>query len=162
MKKTVKIKQVLDSVNSTHIRRTLKGLYYRKVPGRKPYKPFSMLKAQLLKHLLRIPSDRRLDLRLKHDTRAARARGYKKQTPSHGLFTHFRHKLGEDTYLKVLNDLLGRLPESGVVKGEVFAVDSTHVDAYGQRSKDNRTGRSDPESRASFLSIIYAVQSAAV
>jgi len=68
----VKIKQVLNSVNTPHTRRLLKGFYHKKGPGRKPHNPLAMLKAQLLKHLLRIPSDRRLALRLKHDRRAAK------------------------------------------------------------------------------------------
>jgi len=106
-----------------------------------------MLKAQLLKHLLRIPSDRRLALRLKHDRKAAKACGFKKQTPSHGLFTHFRKRLGADTYYRIFNQLLRRLLEDGAVKGEVIAVDSTHVEAYSQRAPDNRTGKSDPEAR---------------
>jgi len=104
-----------------------------------------MLKAQLLKHLLRIPSDRRLALRLRHDRRAARACGFGKRTPSHGLFTHFRHRLGEETYLCIFNHLLQRLLESGVVSGRVIAVDSTHVDAYSQRAPDNRTARARSE-----------------
>jgi hypothetical protein len=33
------------------------------------------------------------------------------------------------------------------VKGDVIAVDSTHVDAYSQRASDHRTGKSDPEAR---------------
>jgi hypothetical protein len=33
------------------------------------------------------------------------------------------------------------------VKGEVVAVDSTHVDAYSQRASNKRTGKSDPEAR---------------
>ena len=36
------------------------SLYHGEGAGRKPYDPISMLKAQLLKHLLRVPSDRRL------------------------------------------------------------------------------------------------------
>ena len=138
---------MLNSVNTPHTRRLLKGFYHKKGPGRKPYNPMSMLKAQLLKHLLRIPSDRRLALRLKHDTRAARKCGFRKQTPSHGLFTHFRHRLGHDTYNRIFNQLLRRLLEDGAVRGDVIAVDSTHVDAYSQRAPDNRTGRSDPEAR---------------
>ena len=94
-----------------------------------------MLKAQLLKHLLRIPSDRRLALRLRHNRRTARACGFRKQAPSHGLFTHFRKRLGVKTYLKIFNQLLRRLLDSGVVKGEVVAVDSTHVKAYSQRHR---------------------------
>jgi hypothetical protein len=61
----VKIKQVLDSINTTHRRRFLKGLYHKKGPGRKPYNPLNMLKAQLLNLLLRIPRERPA-LRLKH------------------------------------------------------------------------------------------------
>jgi transposase len=143
----VKIKQVLNSVNTKHIRNQLRDHYHRKGPGRKPINPLAMLKAQLLKHLLRIPSDRRLALHLKHDKRAAKACGFRKQTPSHGLFTHFRHRLGQDTYHRIFNQLLRRLLEDGAVKAEVIAVDSTHVDAYSQRAPDNRTGRSDPEAR---------------
>ena len=60
----MKIKQVLNSVNSRHIRDSLKNLYHRKGPGRKPINTQAMLKAQLLKHLLRIPSDRRLRTRV--------------------------------------------------------------------------------------------------
>ena len=143
----MKIKRVLDSINSRRLSRLLRGLYHRKGPGRKPYNPLSMLKAQLMKHLLRIPSDRRLALRLRHDRRAARACGFRKETPNHSLFTHFRHRLGEETYLKTFNDVLRRLLESGAVKGDVVAVDSTHVKAYSQRSHDNRTGLSDPDAR---------------
>jgi len=143
----VKIRQVLNSVNTRPIRNMLRDLYHQKGPGRKPYNPQSMLKAQFLKHLLRIPSDRRLALRLKHDRRAARACGFMKHTPSHGLFTHFRHKLGENTYQEIFDHLLRRLVDAGAVKGEVVAVDSTHVNAYSQRALDNRTGKSDPEAR---------------
>ena len=143
----MKIKQVLDSVSSRRLSRLLRGLYHRKGPGRKPYNPMSMLKAQLLKHLLRIPSDRRLALRLKHDRKAARACRFRKRTPSHSLFTHFRHRLGEETYLKIFNNLLKRLLDSGKVKGDVVAVDSTHLKAYSQRSHDNKTGRSDTDAR---------------
>jgi transposase len=143
----VKIKQVLDSVNTRPIRRLLRNLYHHKGPGRKPYNPLSMLKAQLLKHLLRIPSDRRLALRLKHDRRTARACGFRKHTPSHGLFTHFRRRLGENTYHQIFDHLLRKLVGLGMVKGEIIAVDSTHVEAYSQRARDNKTGRSDPDAR---------------
>ena len=143
----MKIKQVLDSTSSRRLGRLLRGLYHRKGPGRKPYNPLSMLKAQLLKHLLRIPSDRRLALRLKHDRRAARACGFRKRTPSHGLFTQFRHRLGKETYLQIFHHLLQKLLESGVILGKVVAIDSTHIKAYSQRSHNNQTGRSDPDAR---------------
>jgi transposase len=143
----VKIRQVLNSVNPRPIRRLLRGLYHRKGPGRKPYNPLSMVKAQLLKHLLRIPSDRRLALRLKHDRRAAWSCGFRKRTPSHGLFTQFRHRLGEEAYREIFNRILRRLFESGAIIGRVVAVDSTHLEAYSQRGKDSKTGRSDPDAR---------------
>ena len=143
----MKIKQVLDAINARRLHSLLTSLYHRIGPGRKPYSPLSMLKAQLLKHLLRIPSDRRLALRLRNDRKAAKACGFGKRTPSHGLFTHFRHRLGEETYLRIFEHLTRRLLESGAVKGDIVAVDSTHIKAYSQRGMDNRTGRSDPEAR---------------
>jgi hypothetical protein len=106
-----------------------------------------MLKAQLTKHILRIISDRRLALRLKNDRKVARACGFRTQTPSHSLFTQFRHRLGEETYLRIFNQLIQTLLETGTVLGKVVAIDSTHVKAYSGRALDNRTGRSDPDAR---------------
>ena len=106
-----------------------------------------MLKAQLTKHILHIISDRRLALRLKNDRKVARACGFRTQTPSHSLFTQFRHRLGEETYLRIFNQLIQTLLETGTVLGKVVAIDSTHVKAYSGRALDNRTGRSDPDAR---------------
>jgi len=106
-----------------------------------------MLKAQLLKHLLRVPSDRRLALLLKRNRKMARACEFKRKTPSHGLFTQFRHRLGKDGYEKVFSMLLKQLLKGGAVEGEVVALDSTAVKAYSQRSLDNKTGKSDHEAR---------------
>ena len=106
-----------------------------------------MLKAQLAKHLLRLISDRRLALRLRNDRKVARACGFRRQTPSHGLFTQFQHRLGEETYIRIFNRLIMKLIESGTLIGKVVAVDSTHIKAYSGRAIDNRVGRSDPEAR---------------
>jgi hypothetical protein len=106
-----------------------------------------MLKAQLLKHLQRIPSDRRLALLLKRNRKIARACGFTRKTPSHGLFTQFRHRLGKDGYEKVFSMMLKQLLKDGAVRGEVVALDSTAIKAYSQRSLDNRSGKSDHEAR---------------
>jgi len=106
-----------------------------------------MLKAQLLKYLWRVPSDRRLVLLLKRNNRDARACGFKRETPSHGLFTQFRYRLGRDGYEKVFSMLLEQLLNDGAVKGEVVALDGTAIKAYSQRSLDNKTGKSDSEAR---------------
>jgi transposase len=102
---------VLDSLNTDGIRRGLAIYYHHTGPGRTPIKPLAMLKAQIAKHLLRIPSDRRLSLRLEDDHKTARACGFRNQTPSHGLFTQFRHRLGEETYLRIFNQLTLKLLE---------------------------------------------------
>jgi len=86
-------------------------------------------------------------LLLKRNKRVARACGFKCETPSHGLFTQFRHRLGKEGYQKVFNALLKQLVDSGAVKGEVVAVDSTAIKAYSQRSMDNKTGKSDYDAR---------------
>ena len=101
----------------------------------------------MLKHLWRVPSDRRLALLLKRNRRVARACGFKRETPSHGLFTQFRHRLGREGYQRFFNVLLKQLVDSGAVKGEVVAIDSTAVKAYSQRSLDNKSGKSDRQAR---------------
>ena len=141
------IKRVLDSINLDQIQKDLNDHYHQTGRGRHPHYPLSMLKAQLAKHLLNILSDRRLALRLKHDRKVARACGFHRRTPSHGLFTQFRHRLGEETYLRIFNQLTRILIESGTLIGKVVAVDSTHIEAYSGRAMDNRVGRSDPEAR---------------
>ena len=65
------------------------SLYHSEGAGRKPYNLVSMLKAQILKYLRRVPSDRRLALLLRWNRRLAGACGFKGKTPSHGLFTQF-------------------------------------------------------------------------
>jgi transposase len=122
-------------------------LYHKEGAGRKPYNPVSMLKAQLLKYLRRIPSDRRLALLLKWNRRIAGACGFRRRTPSHGLFTQFRRRLGGDGYEKVFSMLLEQLLRGEVVKGEIVALDSTAIKAYSQRSLNNKTGKSDSEAR---------------
>jgi len=59
----------------------------------------------------------------------------------------FRHRLGEETYLKIFNDLMGMLLESGTLIGKVVAVNSTHINAFSGRAMDNRVGRIDPDAR---------------
>ena len=76
---------MLNSLDLKCIRSFLTSFYHGEGVGRKPYDPVSMLKAQLLKHLLRVPSDRRLALLLKRNRRVARACGFRRRTPSHGL-----------------------------------------------------------------------------
>jgi transposase len=141
------IKQVLGSLNLCSIRCLLTSFYHEAGAGRKPIPPISMLKAQLLKYLWRVPSDRRLALLLKRNQKAAKACGFKQKTPSHGLFTQFRSRLGGDGYEKVFSLLLEQLLKQGAVKGEVVALDGTAIKAYSQRSLDNKTGKSDPEAR---------------
>jgi len=138
---------VLSSLNLDGVCEFLASLYHCRGAGRKPYNPISMLKAQLLKYLLRVPSDRRLALLLKSNSEMAKACAFKNETPSHGLFTQFRNRLGRDGYEKVFHMLLKHLSDRGVVKGEVVAVDSTAIKAYSQRDLENKRGKSDPDAR---------------
>jgi len=141
------IKRVLGSLNLVSVRGFLMSRYHGEGAGRKPYNPISILKAQIVKYLLRVPSDRRLSLLLKRNKRVAKACGFKTETPSHGLFTHFRHRLGKDGYEKVFSLLLEQLLKRRTVIGKVIAVDGTAIKAFSQRSLDNKTGKSDHEAR---------------
>jgi len=86
-------------------------------------------------------------LLLKRNRKMAKACGFKRKTPSHGLFTQFRHRLGKDGYEKVFSMILKQLLKRRTVKGEVVAVDSTVVKAYSQRDLENRSGKSDCDAR---------------
>ena len=112
---------MLSSLNLGCVRGFLLSLYQGAGASRKPYDPVSMLKAQVLKHLLRVPSDRRLAILLKRNRKMAKACGFRRETPSHGLFTQFRHRLGKDGYEKVFSLLLEQLLSDEAVKGEVVA-----------------------------------------
>jgi hypothetical protein len=66
-------------------------------------------------------------LLLKGDREVASACGFKRETPSHGLFTQFRRRLGKGRYEKVFSVLLKELLEFGVVNGKSVALDSTAI-----------------------------------
>ena len=71
------------------------SLFHGEGAGKKFYPPVSMLKAQLLKHLLCIPSDSRPALLLKWNRKVAKVCSLKRKTPSSGLFTQFKHSLAD-------------------------------------------------------------------
>jgi len=122
------------------------SLYHSEGAGRNPYNPVSMLKAQILKYLKQVPSDRRLALLLKLDKQIAKACGFKQETPSHGLFTQFRHRIGGKRYEKIFSLVLKQLLKHGI-RGKIIAVDSTAVKAYSQRDLENKSGKSDVDAR---------------
>ena len=72
---------MLGSLNLGCIRGFLLSFYHGEGAGRKPYPPVSMLKAQLLKHLFRVPSDRARVILISRD-----------KLPLHG----FRYELLEE------------------------------------------------------------------
>ena len=139
---------VLDSLDLDWMHALLFEHYHSEGPGRNPFHPSAMFKAQILKYLLQIPSDRRLALRLRRDRRLSKACGFHShRIPSHGLFTQFRLRLGEEAYQRIFSRLARTLIESGTLIGKVVAVDSTHIEAYSGRALDNVSGRSDQDAR---------------
>ena len=118
------VERVLDSLDLDWIHILLWENYHNNGPGRNPFDPSAMFKAQILKYLLLIPSDRRLALRLRKDRRLAKTCSFRRRTPSHGLFTQFRHRLGEEAYQLVFNQLTKMLIESGIMIGRVVVADS--------------------------------------
>jgi hypothetical protein len=62
----------------------------------------------------------------------ARACGFSLKTPSHGLFTHFRHRLQGQIHERLLYVAQAACREWSA-KGEVVAVDGIAVEAYSQK-----------------------------
>jgi hypothetical protein len=77
---------VLRSLDLGGIGGFLLSLYQGEGAGRKPYNPVYTLKSQLLKHLQRIPSDRRLSLLLKRNKRACAHRKTGSNTEKNGKY----------------------------------------------------------------------------
>ena len=60
--------------------------------------------------------------------------------------TRFRQRVGPERLEGIMDSILEKLREAGVIKGEVIACDATFIKAYSKRDPhDDSRGYSDPE-----------------
>ncbi len=109
------------------------------------YEPLALVRALLLKHLKRIPSDRELERELYRRPEYRQACGFRTRVPDHSTFSVFRKRLGDKTE-GLFKQPLQQLTEIGTIKANIIAIDSTDLKAYCRPKKDK--SYSDPD--ASF------------
>jgi len=118
--------------------------------GRPPRNPMGILKVLIVKRFRNIPSDRELYRRLWSDPELRELCDIEEhEKPYHpSQMSRFRQRIGPERLERLMEELVGRLRNAGVVKGEIVACDATFIQAYSKRDpKDDSRGYSDPDAR---------------
>jgi len=124
--------------------------YRHKGAGRPPRNPMGILKALVVKRFRNIPSDRQLYRRLWSDPELRRICDIEEyEKPYHpSQLTRFRQRIGPERLERLMENVVERLRNAGVIKGEIVACDATFIQAYSKRDpKDDSRGYSDHDAR---------------
>jgi transposase len=130
--------------------RGLSGALRHSGAGRPPRNPLGILKALIVKRFRNIPSDRQLYRRLWSDPELRELCDIEEhEKPYHpSQLTRFRQRVGPERLERIMETIVGRLRDAGVVKGDIVACDATFIKAYSKRDpKDDSRGYSDPDAR---------------
>ena len=142
---------ILSKLKLDDVERIVRGAYHRDgSAGRPPRKPIGVFKALILKRVQQIPSDRELCRRLWKDSEMRMICDIEaEQKPLHpSHLTRFRNRIGTRRLERIMNRLVRKLLEAGVIGSETVAMDATFIKAYSKRDPhQNSQGSSDPEAR---------------
>jgi transposase len=124
--------------------------YRHEGAGRPPRNPLGILKALIVKRFRNIPSERELYRRLWNDPELrliCDVEDYER--PYHpSQMSRFRKRIGPERLERIMETIVGKLRDAGVVKGEIIVCDATFIKAYSKRDpKDDSRGYSDPDAR---------------
>ncbi|MDI6690209.1 MAG: transposase [Actinomycetota bacterium] len=83
-------------------------------------------------YLGEVKSDRKLAQSLNFNSRHCVLCGFNNflKTPTHGVFSQFRKRLGEEIFHGILRKIIGQAIVLNIIKGTDVAIDSTHIIAY--------------------------------
>jgi len=109
--------------------------YHKDGPGRPPRNPLGIFKALIVKRLWSSPKLREI----------CDIEDYEK--PYHpSQLCRFRKRIGPERLEGIMDSIVEKLREAGVIKGEVIACDAMFIKAYSKRDPhDDSRGYSDPE-----------------
>lgn len=158
MERGERLGKVLSSLGLDDIEEAVWEAYHKDGPGRPPRNPLGIFKALIIKRLRYIPSDRELYRRLWSDSELREIcdiEDYEK--PYHpSQLCHFRKRVGPERLERIMNSLIGKFADAGVVKGKIIACDATFIKAYSKRDpRDDSMGYSDPDARVGRASKTY-------
>jgi len=123
--------------------------------GRPPRNPLSIFKALVVKRFRNIPSDREPYRRLWKESELRRIcdiEEYEKHYhPSR--MSRFRKRIGLERLERIMENVVGRLRDAVVIKGEIVVVcDATFIKAYSKRDpKDDSRDYRDPDAMVGRL-----------
>ncbi|MGA2682936.1 MAG: transposase, partial [Candidatus Bathyarchaeia archaeon] len=142
---------ILSKLNLDDIEKVVKEAYHKEgSPGRPPRKPMGIFKALMVKRFQQIPSERELCRRLWKDENLRELCDLEAdQNPYHpSQLSRFKRRIGPRRLQKIMNKLIRKLLNSGLISGETVVLDATFVKAYSRRDPhDNSKGASDPQAR---------------
>ncbi|MCD6220425.1 transposase [Candidatus Calescamantes bacterium] len=104
--------------------------------GRKGYGDETFLKCVLLSPLFHAVSMRDIERKLKKDHRLVEALSLKR-IPDHTSISKWKYRKGEEFFKLVLREIIRIGMRIGLIKGNLLAVDSTAIDAYISKVKEN-------------------------
>ena len=118
--------------------------------GRPPRNPLGHLEALIVKRVKAIPSDRELYRRLWSNPdlrRICDIEDYEK--PYHpSQMSRFRRRIGPERLEHLMDDIVNRLGNAGIIKDEIVVCYATFDEAYRRRDpKDDSRGYSDSDAR---------------
>jgi IS5 family transposase len=118
--------------------------------GRPPRNPMGILKALVVKRFRNIPSDRELYRRLWSDPELRELCDIEEyEKPYHpSQLTRFRQRIGPQRLEYIMETIVDKLRDAGVIKGRIVVCDATFIKAFSKRDpKDDSRGYSDPDAR---------------
>jgi len=124
--------------------------YRHEGAGGPPRNPLGILKVLVVKRFKNIPRDRKFYRRLWRDPKLRRIcdiEGHEK--PYHpSQLCRFRQRIGPDRLERLIETIVEKLRNAGVIKCEIVTCDAPFIEAYSKRdSKDDSRGYSDPDAR---------------
>ena len=138
-------------MNLDDIEKVVNEVYHKDgSPGRPPRKPIGIFKALMVKRLQQVPSERELCRRLwKAENLRELCDIEAEEKPYHpSQLSRFRRRMGVSRLLRILNKLVKKLLNTGLISGETVVLDAAFVKGYSRRDlHDNSRGKSDPEAR---------------
>ena len=139
----------MSGLDLTFVEKLVESCFHRGGPGRPPRKPLGLFKAHLVRRFLKIGSLRGLERKLWSDERLRGICDIEVEELAYGrsVLSRFNRRLGGRRVKRLVDWQVKKLIRRRVVKVKTVALDATFIKAYSRRSKDNRTGYSDPEAR---------------
>lgn len=139
----------MGGLDLTFVEKLVESCFHRGGPGRSPRKPLGLFKAHLVRRFLKIGSLRGLERKLWSDERLRGICDIEGDEPAYGrtVLSRFNRRLGGRRVKRLVDWQVKKLIRRRAIKAGTVALDATFIKAYSRRSKDNRTGYSDPESR---------------